>query len=326
VGCGNVRIVGTPISLSKDADMNDYALVVKDLKKSYGGVRAVDGISFSIRRGAIFCFVGPNGAGKTTTMEIIEGLKRPDSGEVEVLGMPMPREQARARELVGVQLQATSLFERLKVGETVNLFRSFYHSPLPSEEIIASVSLESKKDALVAALSGGQQQRLAIGLALVNDPELIFLDEPTAGLDPQERREVWRLIQSLRERGKAVFLTTHYMDEAEKLADEVAIIDNGKIIAHDSPRNLVAGLHRENVIEFSTEADVSEQDFAQLPNVGVVNILGKNVVLYTTNVQQCMSALLNMSQERGFELRDMQFRNPSLEDVFIELTGRMLRE
>ena len=306
--------------------MYEYALEVMGLSKSYGSVKAVNDLSFAIRRGAIFCFVGPNGAGKTTTMEIIEGLKRPDSGEIKLLGMPMPKEQARAKELVGVQLQATSLFERLKVGETVDLFRSFYRSPSARDEILASVSLESKRDAMVATLSGGQQQRLAVALALVNDPEMVFFDEPTAGLDPQARREVWRLIRSLKDRGKTVFLTTHYMDEAEKLSDEVAIIEGGRIIAHDSPRNLIAGLNRANVIEFAVDESPTEDDFLSLSAVNAASIVESNVVLYTADVKQCMSELLNLSKQRGLELKDMRFRNPSLEDVFIELTGRMLRD
>ena len=306
--------------------MNEYALVVKGLTKSYGNIRAVDDISFSIRRGTIFCFVGPNGAGKTTTMEIVEGLKEPDSGEIELLGMQMPQHRARAKQLVGIQLQTTSLFERLKVGEILNLFRSFYANPLPASEIMAAVSLESKKDQIVAGLSGGQQQRLAVALALVNDPEMVFLDEPTAGLDPQARRQVWGLIQSLKEKGKTVFLTTHYMDEAEKISDEVAIIDHGKIIVHDSPKNLVSRLNKANVIEFTTGGAVKEEDFSPLTSVSEASIVGENVVLYTPDVKQCLTELLTLSQERGLELKDMQFRNPSLEDVFLELTGRMLRE
>jgi len=296
--------------------MYEYALVVKGLTKSYGNIRAVNDISFSIRPGTIFCFVGPNGAGKTTTMEIIEGLKEPDSGEIELLGMSMPQEQDLARQLVGIQLQTTSLFERL--------FRSFYANPLPSAEILAVVSLESTEKQMVAALSGGQRQRLAVALALVNDPEMVFLDEPTAGLDPQARREVWRVIRSIKERGKTVFLTTHYMDEAEKLSDEVAIIDHGEIIVHDSPRNLVAKLNKENVIEFATDGDPA--DFSGLESVSAASVVGSNVVLYTADVKQCMAELLGLSQEQSLELRDMQFRNPSLEDVFIELTGKMLRE
>jgi len=304
--------------------MYEYALVVKGLTKSYGNIRAVNDISFSIRHGTIFCFVGPNGAGKTTTMEIIEGLKEPDSGEIELLGMSMPQEQNLARQLVGIQLQTTSLFERLRVGETVDLFRSFYANPLPSAEILATVSLESTEKQMVAVLSGGQRQRLAVALALVNDPEMVFLDEPTAGLDPQARREVWRVIRSIKERGKTVFLTTHYMDEAEKLSDEVAIIDHGEIIVHDSPRNLVAKLNKENVIEFATDGDPA--DFSGLESVSATSVVGSNVVLYTADVKRCMADLLGLSQEQNLELRDMQFRNPSLEDVFIELTGKMLRE
>jgi ABC-2 type transport system ATP-binding protein len=259
-------------------------------------------------------------------MEIIEGLKKPDSGEVLLFDMPLPRELARARELMGIQLQTTSLFDRLKVGEIINLFRSFYMHPLPAEQVLAAVSLEGKTNQMVSELSGGQQQRIAVALALVNDPEILFLDEPTAGLDPQARRDVWKLIRSIRQRGKTVFLTTHYMDEAEKLSDEVAIIDGGKIIVHDTPRNLVSRLNKDNVIEFSAGPNVKEETFSCLRALTAITIMGGNVVLYTSDVKESMVELLSLSREHGLELKDMQFRSPSLEDVFIALTGRMLRE
>jgi len=306
--------------------MSEFALTVKDLRKSYGHICAVNGISFSIRRGTIFCLVGPNGAGKTTTMEIVEGLKQPDSGEIRLLDMPMPQQAHRAKQMIGIQLQTTGLFERLKVLEVVNLFRSFYKNPVPAGQVLEAVSLSGKKNQMVSTLSGGQQQRLAIALALVNDPEILFLDEPTAGLDPQARREVWRLIQSIKQRGKTVFLTTHYMDEAEKLSDEVAIIDNGQIIAHDAPRNLIANLQKENVIEFCIERDINREIFSHLKHVTAVNIVNGNAVLYTASVKECLIELLSFSREHNVELKDMQFRNPSLEDVFLELTGKMLRE
>jgi ABC-2 type transport system ATP-binding protein len=306
--------------------MSEYALRVKNLRKVYGKVCAVNNISFSIRRGSIFCLVGPNGAGKTTTMEIIEGLKEPDSGEISLLDLPVPQETRRVKQLIGIQLQTTGLFERLKVGEMVNLFRSFYSNPVPADQVLEAVSLITKKSQLVSILSGGQQQRLAIALALVNDPEILFLDEPTAGLDPQARHEVWRLIQSIKQRGKTVFLTTHYMDEAEKLSDEVAIIDNGKIIALDAPRNLIAKLNKENVIEFSVEGGIDQETFSGLKNITAVNVVNGNVLLYTAQVKDCLIELLNLSREFKVDLKDMQFRNPSLEDVFLELTGKMLRE
>jgi ABC-2 type transport system ATP-binding protein len=306
--------------------MMEYALIVKDLWKSYGNIHAVNGISFSIPRGTIFCLVGPNGAGKTTTMEIIEGLNLPDSGEIFILGLQIPKEAQRVKQMIGIQLQTTGLFERLKVAEIVNLFRSFYAHPVPAEQVLAAVSLTAKKDQIVSALSGGQQQRLAIALALVNDPEILFLDEPTAGLDPQARHEVWRLIQSIKQRGKTVFLTTHYMDEAEKLSDDVAIIDNGKIIAHDAPRNLVAKLNKENVIEFAISEPVDQEKFSFLKNASAVSSVNGNFVLYTANIKDCLVELLNFARENGLDLKDMQFRNPSLEDVFLELTGKMLRE
>lgn len=306
--------------------MSEYALEVNGLTKSYGHVRAVDELTFSVRRGMIFCLVGPNGAGKTTTMEVIEGLKKPDSGTIRLLDMSLPEDLKRAKQYMGIQLQTTSLFDRLKVGEIVKLFRSFYANPLPVERVLAAVSLDTKSNQMISELSGGQQQRLAVALALVNDPEILFLDEPTAGLDPQARHEVWRLMQSVKERGKTVFFTTHYMDEAEKLSDEVAIIDHGQIIARDTPRNLVTKLNKENVIEFATDEAIAQNDIVRLSAVSAANIVGQNVVVYTPDVKACLLELLTFSQQRGFELRDMRFRNPSLEDVFIELTGRMLRE
>ncbi len=306
--------------------MSEYALIVKNLRKSYGQTIAVNDISFSIRNGTVFCLVGPNGAGKTTTMEIIEGLKDPDSGEIRLMDLPIPAQLRRARQLMGIQLQTTGLYERLKVGEMVNLFRSFYARPVPAAQVLEAVSLSARKNQIVSTLSGGQQQRLAIALALVNDPEILFLDEPTAGLDPQARHEVWRLIQDIKHRGKTIFLTTHYMDEAEKLSDEVAIIDNGRIIASDAPRNLIARLNKDNVIEFSLDAEVDREKFSCLKNVTAASVVNGNVVLYTANVKDCLLDLLNFSRENNLELKDMQFRNPSLEDVFLELTGKMLRE
>lgn len=306
--------------------MAEHALVVENLRKSYGRLHAVDGISFKVRQGSIFCLVGPNGAGKTTTMEIIEGLKRPDTGQVRLHGMPLPQELPRAKQLMGIQLQTTGLFERLKVGEVVDLFRSFYSRPLPAKQVLEAVALDSRKNQLVSQLSGGQKQRLAVALALVNNPGILFLDEPTVGLDPQARREAWRLIQSIKEDGKTVFFTTHYMDEAEKLSDEVAIIDHGKIIAHDSPRNLVANLNKANVIEFVVDGQANRESLSAIERVTEVNIVGQNVVLYSEDVKESLVGLLSLSRQDGFELKDMRFRNPSLEDVFIELTGRMLRE
>lgn len=306
--------------------MSDYALVVENLQKTYGNIHAVDNISFRIRRGAIFCLVGPNGAGKTTTMEIIEGLKRADSGEIKVLDMPMPQETQRIKQLIGIQLQTTGLLERLKVGEMVNLFRSFYDRPVSCEQALEAVSLENKKNQLVSTLSGGQQQRLAIALALVNNPEILFLDEPTAGLDPQARHEVWRLIQSVKHEGRTVFLTTHYMDEAEKLSDEVAIIDHGRIIAQDAPRNLIAKLNKDNVIEFSVHGPVDKELFSKLEHASGISSVNGRVIVYTTDVKECLLELLTLSRAHGIDLKDMQFRNPSLEDVFLELTGKMLRE
>ena len=215
------------------------ALVVRGLKKSYGDVRAVDGLDLEVRSGECFGLLGPNGAGKTTTIEICEGLLERDSGDLELLGMTWERDGGALRERLGIQLQDTQLSEKLTVTETLELFRSFYRSGRPVDDVIRLVQLEEKRQARVGTLSGGQKQRLAIACAMVGDPELLFLDEPTTGLDPQSRRQLWTLIEEFRSTGRTILLTTHYMDEAERLCDRVAIVDHGHIIAHGAPHELI---------------------------------------------------------------------------------------
>src|ERR671916_510273 len=232
------------------------ALSVRDLRKSYGSVVAVDGLDLEIQRGECFGLLGPNGAGKTTTIEICEGLTAPDAGEVEVLGRRWQTHERELRELLGIQLQDTQLAEKLTVEETLRLFRSFYKRGRDVAEVLGIVQLEEKRRGRVGTLSGGQKQRLALACAIVGDPELLFLDEPTTGLDPQARRQVWDLIEALKAAGRTIVLTTHYMEEAERLADRVAIVDHGRVIARGTPRELIESLDAEHVVEFAVAARV----------------------------------------------------------------------
>ena len=306
--------------------MSDLALDIRDLRKTYGDVVAVDGLTLSVPRGTIFAVVGPNGAGKTTTIEIAEGLKHADSGTVSVLGLAMPAQVDQVRARVGVQLQTTALFEFLTVRETVALFRSFYATGADVDDVIDAMQLAHKADARVTDLSGGQQQRVAVALALVNQPELVFLDEPTASLDPQARREVWRLLEELRARGTTVVFTTHYMDEAEKLSDQVAIIDEGRLVASDTPANLIRQLARREVVEFTCDRPELAARFTDLPAVEDMTADGSLVLLYTNDVRGCMAAAIDRAETVGTALSDLRVRSASLEDVFIERTGRGLRE
>src|SRR5918997_2855097 len=230
------------------------ALSVRGLRKSFGDVVAVAGLDLEIRRGECFGLLGPNGAGKTTTIEICEGLTTPDSGEVEVLGRRWRTDERELRELLGIQLQDTQLAEKLTVEETLRLFRSFYKEGRDVADVLGVVQLEEKRRARVGTLSGGQKQRLALACAIVGDPELLFLDEPTTGLDPQSRRQVWELVEQLKAAGRTILLTTHYMEEAERLADRVAIVDHGRMIALGTPRELIASLEAEHVVEFAVAA------------------------------------------------------------------------
>ncbi len=306
--------------------MSDLALDIRNLRKTYGDVVAVDGLTLQVPRGAIFAVVGPNGAGKTTTIEIAEGLTTADAGTVHVLGLPMPASVNEIRVRVGVQLQTTALFEFLTVYETLALFRAFYATGAEVGPILDALHLAEKADARVTTLSGGQQQRLAVALALVNAPELVFLDEPTASLDPQARREVWQVLEDLRARGTTVVFTTHYMDEAEKLSDEVAIIDRGRLVARDTPASLIRQLDRNDVIEFCCDQADQADRFRDLPAAQDVTINGRLVFLYTKDVRACMSAALDRAEAAETTLSDLRIRSASLEDVFIERTGHGLRE
>jgi len=296
---------------------------VENLVKRYGEITAVDGISFEVYEGEIFGMLGPNGAGKTTTVECIEGLRIPDRGEIHVLGLRAGLETRAIKARIGVQLQTTALYQRLTVRETLELFASFYPRHRPLDEIIEMAGLTEKANALVKDLSGGQQQRLSVALALVNDPEILFLDEPTTGLDPQARRNTWDLIEAMRAEGKTVFLTTHYMEEAEHLCDRVAIIDQGRIIALDSPEALIKQHFQERAVVFEAE-DVDEEALKSLPGVTHVRHDGTEVTLYTTDAPATLAALV--SRDEGEGLADLHVRRATLEDVFLKLTGRRLRD
>jgi len=307
-------------------EMVEVAIAVKDLKKYYKEVKAVDGVSLEVHRGEVFTLLGPNGAGKTTIIEILEGLKEPDSGTLKILGEDCKKVRASLKDRMGVVLQETRFIDKTKVQEMVEMFASFYSRSLKSEEVLKKVALEEKAEALVENLSGGQRQRLAIGLALINDPDIIFLDEPTTGLDPQARRKIWDLITELREERKTIFLTTHYMEEAEKLSDYIYIMDHGTIIARGTPDQLIDNLDQENVIEFNRESlgeGLEERLREIFPGLQVQE---EKVILYVENVTRNFSQLMQFAQKQGVEFENLIFRRPNLEDVFLNLTGKGLRD
>jgi len=299
---------------------------VKNLYKTYGDIKAVNNVSFSVAQGEIFGMLGPNGAGKTTTMEIVEGLRIADSGSVMVLGMDIKQHQRQVKASIGVQLQTTSLYPRLSVREVLDLFGSFFPRALPVGELIELAGLEDSRNKLCINLSGGQRQRLSVALALVNDPQILFLDEPTTGLDPQARHNIWDVIELGRQQGKTIFLTTHYMEEAERLCDRVAIIDHGEIIATARPDSLVDQHFQEEAIEFELDQHLAKEALRQL--AGATNVLVENgkVTVYSSSVPTTISALLELAKQRNIKLTDLYVRRATLEDVFLKLTGRRIRE
>jgi ABC-2 type transport system ATP-binding protein len=303
------------------------ALALRALKKSFGDVVAVDGIDLEVRAGECFGLLGPNGAGKTTTIEICEGLTAPDSGDVELLGRRWSGDEHELRERLGIQLQDTQLSEKISVRETLDLFRSFYRQARAVDDVIAMVQLEEKRDARVGTLSGGQKQRLALACALVGDPELLFLDEPTTGLDPQARRQLWELIDRFRADGRTTLITTHYMDEAERLCDRVAIMDHGHVIALGTPRALIAEIIADHLVEFSLgNGAVDEASLRALPGVSAVRASGGGWQLEVAELHRAVPALLAELARQNLTLTELRTHSATLEDVFVKLTGRHLRD
>lgn len=309
-------------------------ITVDNLHKHYGdpsvgpwrGVRAVDGISFEVQEGEIFGFLGPNGAGKTTTVEIIEGYRKPDSGSVTVLGLDPRKDGYELKERIGIMLQETALYPDLRVGELLRLFASYYRHPADPNALLDMIGLQEKRRAFVRELSGGQRQRVVFILTLLNDPELLFLDEPTAGLDAQSRRVLWEWIRFAREKGKTVFLTTHYIEEAEDLCDRVAIIDHGKIIALDTPKRLMASLSAEQRIEFVIEGTLDATRLETMSGVSRALNEGHGAfTIYTPEAQPTLKSLITLAETNGFTLRGLTVEGATLEDVFIRLTGRRIR-
>ncbi len=313
--------------------MPDWAIRLADLHKQYQGregpVLAVNGLDLEVEAGECFGLLGPNGAGKTTTVEILEGLIEPTSGNVEVLGLRWDANARQIRQRVGVTLQETRFPDRSTVRELLRLFRSFYPQGLEPEAVLPRVSLDSKADAFVETLSGGQQRRLAVAVALVGDPELLFFDEPTTGLDPQARRQLWEVIRELQGRGRTTLLTTHYMDEAERLCDRVAIVDHGKVIAQGSPADLIARLGGEHIVEFAVGGDSpapAPETFAGLPTVQAARAEGDGYALTVHEPHSAIPVLLDLLASESRPLLRLTTRQVSLEDVFVSLTGRHLRD
>jgi ABC-2 type transport system ATP-binding protein len=304
------------------------AVHCRGLVKRYGDVVAVDGLDLEVHRGECFGLLGPNGAGKTTTIEILEGLLTPDAGDVQVLGMRWAHDAKRLRQRLGIQLQETQLSDKLTVEEILRLFRSFYEQGPSIDTLIAGIGLESKRKAWYSKLSGGQKQRLALACAMTGDPDLLFLDEPTTGLDPQSRRQVWDMLGGLKQQGRTILLTTHYMDEAHALCDRVAIVDRGRVIALGTPLELIASLGAEHVVSFAVRDGVelpAEAILTRLPGVRRASFQNGGGTLIVSHLHEALPALLRaVEADDPFTL--LTTHSATLEDVFMSLTGRQLRE
>ncbi len=303
----------------------DGVIQVEHLRKTYGSLVAVDDVTLEVFEGEIFGMVGPNGAGKTTTIECIEGLRHRDGGRVEVLGLDPERDGYQLRAHIGIQLQESTLQSRLRVWEALDLFSSLYPRTVDWRALAEQLGLADKLRAPFAKLSGGQKQRLFIALALINDPELVFLDELTTGLDPQARHAMWDLVRDVRARGKTVFLTTHFMEEAERLCDRVAIVDHGRIVALDSPENLIRSLGAENRVVFTVDGGFNPAELSAVPGVSRVERIGERIVVYGRD-DRLVVGVVNALTSNGCHFRDLRTEQPNLEDVFLAVTGREMRD
>ncbi|ETI66738.1 ABC transporter ATP-binding protein [Neobacillus vireti] len=299
---------------------------VINLVKTYGDFTAVKGVEFQVQKGEVFGLLGPNGAGKTTTLEMLVGLRKPDQGTAIVGGFDIKKELKKVKEVIGVQLQSTSLFELLTVEEILHLYASFYPKQVSIPTLIEEMLLAEKRKSRIKSLSGGQKQRLAIALALVHDPWIIFLDEPTTGLDPQARRTLWDIILLLKKKGKTIVLTTHYMDEAHVLCDRIAIMNQGELIALDTPSQLVKNLQSDSAVEFRFENESAEVELHEIEGVTKVGNHKDVFVLYTDDLQLTLTSLIQIASDKQLKLTDLQTRTATLEDVFLHMTGRSLRE
>ena len=306
--------------------MNNSILQVEHLVKRYGDVEAVRGVSFNVDEGEVFGLLGPNGAGKTSTIEIMEGLRTPDSGRVSVCGLDPQKNPQELKHQIGAALQSTSLPDKLRVIEALRLFASFYRRHRNPEELLKRFGLQEKRNTFYNQLSGGQKQRLALAMALINDPKVLFFDEPTAGLDPQVRREIYDIIEELRREKKTIVMTTHYIEEAERLCDRVAIVDHGTVIALGTPRELKERSGDKTRLEVRLARPEPQESLKNLEGVSDCRILGDSYVLQCQRPPQAIVSLVKHLESQGNELISLEIATPSLEDVFIELTGRRLRD
>ncbi len=306
----------------------DEVIQVRGLVKRYGRLTAVDGVSFTVRRGEVFGILGPNGAGKTTTLEIIEGLQPPTEGETRVLGMDTRRNPLQVKGRIGVQLQASAYFDHLTLHEILTLFGSFYPRRLPADELLDAVGLADRAKTTLKKLSGGQKQRFTVAASLVNDPEVVILDEPTTGLDPQARRNLWELVRLIHSYGKTVVLTTHYIEEAEALCHRVAIMDDGRIVALDTPSDLLLRVERPYLVKLSTGRDLSPQEAESLRPTpdDVVDVDGASCRLRVKDAPRAVAHVLQWASGMGVTLERLEVVQATLEDVFLELTGKELRD
>ncbi len=306
--------------------MDSWAVEASGLQKRFGSVHAVRGLDLQVRRGEVFGLLGPNGAGKTTSLEMLEGLVKPDSGEIRILGMDWRSQGSQIRNRIGVQFQSTQLDDKVKVREALEMFGCYYAKSRAPADLLRLLQLEDKAEVYQSKLSGGQKQRLALGLALVNEPELVFLDEPTTGLDPQARQGLWDLVRQLKDEGRTVLLTTHYMDEAEALCDRIGIMDHGQILELGTPRELIASLNQPSYAEIEFQGEVPDVA-AFAARIGLpVEVKHQHWAIALTNPKADLHQVMASIEALNLPMQQLHVRRASLEDVFLQRTGRSLRD